>query len=154
MSRVLPVMWASLNCGRPVHAVWRTSGFSTWSWIWILFNLQHLGRRFQQFPSGSLGEMMLASFLVFIWLLVWLSRRSFTWVVHAGQLKSVPQAGVLVDGSTAMCQSRLIGEFREIVREPLPDPSDPRFKKWNVRERFPWGWGLVQQQLHERLARR
>ena len=38
-SRVLPVMWASLNCGRPAHAVWRTSGFNSWSWLWILFNL-------------------------------------------------------------------------------------------------------------------
>jgi hypothetical protein len=37
------------------------------------------------------------------------------------------------------CARRLIGEFREIVREPVPDPSDPRFKKWNTRERFPWG---------------
>jgi hypothetical protein len=36
----------------------------------------------------------------------------------------------------------------------VPDSRDPRFKKWNVRERFPWGWELVQQQLHERLARR
>jgi hypothetical protein len=48
---------------------------------------------------------------------------------------------------------RLIREFREIVREPLPDPSDPRFKTWNVLERFPWGWGMVQQQLHERVVR-
>ena len=48
----------------------------------------------------------------------------------------------------------LVREFREIGREPLPDPTDPRFKKWDVHERFPWGWGLVQQQLHERLARR
>ena len=51
-------------------------------------------------------------------------------------------------------EQRLVSEFREIVREPLPDPHDPRFKKWDPRERFPWGWGLVQQQLHERLVRR
>jgi hypothetical protein len=47
----------------------------------------------------------------------------------------------------------LVREFREIVREPLPDPNDPRFKKWNVQERFPWGWEVSQQQLHERLFR-
>jgi len=58
-----------------------------------------------------------------------------------------------IKGAEGICQTRLVREFREIVREPLPDPSDPRFKRWNVRERFPWGWGLVQQQLHERLAR-
>jgi hypothetical protein len=51
-------------------------------------------------------------------------------------------------------EQRLVSEFREIAREPLPDPHDPRFKKWDGRERFPWGWGVVQEQLHERLVRR
>ena len=59
-----------------------------------------------------------------------------------------------VKGRTTAEAETLIREFREIVREPLPNPNDPRFKKWDVHERFPWGWGIVQQQLHERLARR
>ncbi|HXR08264.1 MAG TPA: hypothetical protein VN765_13090 [Candidatus Acidoferrum sp.] len=29
---------------------------------------------------------------------------------------------------------RLVGELREIVREPLPERSGPRFKKWNMHE--------------------
>jgi hypothetical protein len=57
------------------------------------------------------------------------------------------------DRADLVASTRLVAEFREIVREPVPDPQDPRFKQWNVRERFPWGWELVQQQLHERLAR-
>jgi hypothetical protein len=31
----------------------------------------------------------------------------------------------------------LVAEFRDIVREPLPEANDPGFKKWNARERFP-----------------
>jgi hypothetical protein len=49
---------------------------------------------------------------------------------------------------------RLVRELREIVREPLPERSDPRSKKWNMQERFPQDWVHLQGQLHERLARR
>lgn len=134
LSRVLPVMWASLNCGRPAQAVWRTSGLNSWSWIWIVFNLQILGRGLRGFPTGSILETVFVMFIAMVWIIV-----------------SVSKSTVSV---ASICEMRLISEFREIVREPLPDPSDPRFKKWNVRERFPWGWEFVQQQLHERLARR
>jgi hypothetical protein len=136
LSRVLPVMWASLNCGRPAQAVWRTSGFNSWSWIWIVFNLQSLSRGFRWFPTGSVLELTFVLFVAMIWMIIW--------------LVNVPKSASIA----GICESRLIAEFREIVREPLPDPNDPRFKKWNVQERFPWGWELVQQQLHERLARR
>jgi hypothetical protein len=44
-----------------------------------------------------------------------------------------------IKGASGVCETRLIGQFRDIVREPLPEPSDPRFKKWLMRERFPWG---------------
>ena len=137
--RVLLVMWISLNCGRPAHAVWRSSGFNSWSWFWILFNLRNLRggfSRFPTFPTGSTVELVLVSGGALIFLLVLLARRSEFW------------------NETSRRERRLTLEFREIVREPLPDPADPHFKKWDVRERFPWGWGLVQHQLHERLARR
>jgi len=137
ISRALLVMWASLNCGRPAYAVWRISGLKPWSWIWLLFNLQFLGRGFQRFPTGSPGEMMVVSCLVLFWL-IWLASRSSTRAVHVRDLKWDPQAMAWVEGAIGILETRLIGEFREIVREPLPDPSDPRFKKWNVRERFPW----------------
>ena len=64
---------------------------------------------------------------------------------HTHDLKWDPQAMVFrmrrpaLERTVRDCEGRLISEFREIVREPLPDPSDPRFKSRNVRERFPWG---------------
>ncbi len=154
MSRVLPVMWASLNCGRPAHAVWRTSGFNSWTWIWILFNTRNMGRGFQQFPTGAIGELMLVGFCVFMWLMIWLIRRFTEESEHVWKLKWDSEAKVWVSKDSSIREPRLVREFREIVREPLPEPSDPRFKKWNVAERFPWGWAMVQQQLHERLARK
>ena len=159
-SRLLPVMWASLNCGRPALAVWRTSGFNAWSWIWIVFNLQHLGRGFQRFPTGSMFELVIVSLVAFVLLLVWLGRFVQKENVHFADLIWDPRAASWrsrsssLGGAAGAIEARLVREFCEIVREPLPDPNDARFKKWNVRERFPWGWELVQQQLHERLARR
>ena len=159
-ARVLPVMWASLNCGRPIHAVWRTSGLNSWSWIWIVWNVHNLGRGFQRFPTGSGIEVVLVSLFAFVWWLSWLGQRSSARAARFRDLKWDSRTGVWLTkssssaGAVSLCEARLIAEFREIVREPLPDPSDPRFKKWNVRERFPWGWEFIQQQLHERLARR
>ncbi len=160
LSRLLPVMWASVNCGRPALAVWRTSGLNSWSWIWMLFWLQGLGAGFRRFPSGSAVELVVSACVAFGLLLVWLGKlfsnnsprfqdlwwdsRSNVWLPWRSRIA----------GKASQYEGRLIAEFREIVREPLPDPKDPRFKKWNVGERFPWGWGMVQQQLHERLARK
>jgi hypothetical protein len=69
-SRVLPVMWASLNCGRPAHAVWRTSGFGSagssgfkwwyWIWIWNFYSMRIWNKGFQRFPTGSHLELVLA----------------------------------------------------------------------------------------------
>jgi hypothetical protein len=50
-------------------------------------------------------------------------------------------------------ESKLSANFRGIVREPIPDPHDPRYKKWVVSERFPWGWQAVEELLRERLTR-
>jgi ABC-type transport system involved in multi-copper enzyme maturation permease subunit len=134
--RVLPVMWTGLNCGRPALAVWRTSGLHSWAWVWVLFNARSLTSGVPNFPSGSLGELVLVCFFGTVFLVLMLLR------VFVGD-----------DWDANRRERRLIYEFREIVREPVPHPHDPRFKKWDVKERFPWGWGLVQYQLHERLAR-
>jgi len=128
----LLTMWAGLNSGRPAHAVWRTFGFNSWIWVWILFNLRDGLSGFPSFPAGSLMELILASVGMFL-LVAYMFRPPDTLEV---------------------IERRLVLEFREIVREPLPEPGDPRFKKWNVRERFPWGWQILQQQLHERVVRR
>jgi ABC-type transport system involved in multi-copper enzyme maturation permease subunit len=167
--RVLPVMWASLNCGQPAHAVWRTraggSGTKWWYWFWVLnlSNSHFLRGGFQRFPTGSLPEMLFAFGCLVIWL-IWLGKRLFMDGGQADDFKWDSQAKVWLpmrspfDTKGANWERiigrRLIREFREIVREPLPDPSDPRFKKWNVLERFPWGWEPAQHQLLERLGRK
>ncbi len=134
------VLWISLNCARPAHAVWRATGLSFWSCFWIYFFVPLLFRKLTAFPTGSTFEIILASAYGGLFLIASLAK----WVAHVGKSYKV---GV-------NWERRLVAEFREIVREPVPDPHDPRFKKWNPRERFPWGMELVQQQLHERLARR
>ena len=125
-------MWAGLNSAQPLKAVWRVMGFNSWFWIVLLFNSGQSVRGLSRFPSGSLGEFLwfFAGGVIFV--AVFLRSRA----------------------NSRLLQRRLAAEFREIVREPLPDPQDPRFWRWNVRERFPWGWEIAQAQLHERLARR
>jgi hypothetical protein len=159
-------MWASLNCGRPAFAVWATSGRA---WIWPvvvnlivnLYNLRFLGRGLYTFPTGSPLEVVLASIFAGVWLWIWLLKffiidRS----PNAHDFKWDNEAMVFVQRRPGFergfgnCEERLIREFREIVREPLPDPSDPRFKRWRVQERFPWGWQIAQHQLLERLGRK
>jgi ABC-type transport system involved in multi-copper enzyme maturation permease subunit len=131
----LQVMWTSLNCGRPAYSVWRATGLNSWSWIWILINLNWLlHSRFSRFPSGSTMEMVVAYPATVFFLLMMVGM-------------------TLSRGGPDRRERRLVSEFREIVREPVPDPDDPRFKNWDFRERFPWGWAMAQQQLHERLAR-
>jgi len=119
--RALFVMWASLNTGRPVFAVWKTSPVSPWIWFLNLYNIYMFGFRFSMFatfPSGSSVEVMWASFAAVVLALAWLGRLG-------GGSKADPLG------------SRLVREFREIVCEPLPDRDDPGFKQWNPRERFP-----------------
>jgi hypothetical protein len=153
-SRVLLAMWVSLNCGRPVYAIWRATAFGSKSrfwwvmWIWFLdervINFQLRGWGFQQFPTGSRSEVYLALFFLLIWL-GWLAMRCFSDRGNVEDFKWNPTAMVWLltrpwakgESLDRKFETRLINEFREIVREPLPDPSDPRFKKWDLRERFP-----------------
>ncbi len=166
-SRLLAVMWASLNCGRPAYAVWRSSGLGFsgtrwwyWIWMWNLYNFRFFGRGFQRFPTGSSLEVIFASVAVVFCLILFAQRlfasrgevRDFKW-----DAKAMDWLAVRYSKSAAIdrfYESRLINEFRAIVRQPLPDPSDKRFKKWNARERFPSDSDLARQQLHEQLMRR
>jgi hypothetical protein len=168
--RVLPVMWTSLNCGRPAYAVWRVTGFGSsgsrwwyWIWVWNFYNFGFLRRGSKQFPSGSYFEVVVAVCFLWAWS-VWLIWHTVRWFVKRGKppihewdSQAKVWRALRSSASSAVhriYERRLISEFREIVREPLPDPSDPRFQAWDVSERFPPGWGLAQYQLHERLARR
>lgn len=135
-NRSAPVlyMWAGLNSGRPAHAVWRASGIgaSGWTWFWLFFNFRNGIAGLNHFPTGGPIEIFVAVLALLIFAAL---------------------AAGLSYGTYRPIEGRLMAEFREIVREPLPEPDDPRFKKWQPQERFPWGWDIIQRQLHERLAR-
>jgi hypothetical protein len=138
-SGLVPVMWAGVNCGRPALAVWKASGFNTWSWVWILFNAQSLGRGLRGFPSGSTQELMIVSAVAMVLFAVWVSKVIWNRTHQLKEMKWNPKKKQWLEGLAGPLQLRLIKEFREIVQEPVPDPKDPRFKQWDVKERFPWG---------------
>ena len=135
---VLMIMWASVNCGHPGRALWRAHGLgpilgmNLWLWLWIGFNWNKILAKSAAFPTGSVVEVGL---VMMVTLVIFLVR------------ERQPH-------DANHWESRLVAELREIVREPVPDPDSRRFKQWNYRERFPWGWGVWRHQLHERLARR
>jgi len=129
------VLWASLNCARPAYAVRRTLGLTSWSWLWIPFNLRFLFERLPAFPTGSHGEVVFVSCILFLVVVPLSLRALFAEKTKSGWVRQVSGAW----------ERRLAAQFRDIVREPLPDPDDPRFKKWNPGERFPWGWDLAQE---------
>lgn len=133
-SALLPVMWASLICGRPALAVWKASGFNTWSWIWILFNLHSLGRGLREFPTGSIPEIVIVSVIALVFFALWYSN------FRAQRTPGMKRSSKLerdLEQLRGPSQLRLVKEFRDIVQDPLPDPKDPRFKEWDVKERFP-----------------
>lgn len=159
----LPAMWAGLNCGRPAQAIWRVAGLnSRWRWFTILFNLGFwswtlfvsgiFSSALSRFPSGSSYEIQVALTVAFFAVCVVVAEG----IMHRS--KSVKDGVVghtLGNPMQKQCGRRLVAEFREIVREPVPDPDDPRFKKWHCRERFPWGWEIVEREFgKDKVVRR
>jgi hypothetical protein len=116
--RTVPMsMWIAINSGRPAYAIFR--GQRGWWWIWMGYNLRNVsgifGRSTMGFPTGSEVEVVVVCIFSF----------------------SVLCIAAAVQMSPNKMRERLIAEMRSIAREPLPDPHDPRFKKWNVTERLP-----------------
>lgn len=148
--RCLPLMWGGLNCGRPMHVIWRSSGFrgsSGWSWLLLPFYIQIFAgfpglRGLGKFPTGSGVEMTVVCVVAGVWLLSLLGLadkklEDVKWDSKAGEW--VAKIGAeRIPAIWKAWDSRLTRDFREIVREPLPDPSDPRFREWQMHERFPW----------------
>ncbi len=128
----IPAMWAGLNGVRPGHAAWKTLGVNVWGGIWFIACFRPAWSSLAKFPSGSAIEVIV---ILSCGLLL------FAFVLRPG-------------GEIDATESRLIEEFQEIVHEPLPEPTDPRFKNWNHHERFPWGGEIEQQQRLERLHRK
>jgi hypothetical protein len=111
----LITMWASLNCGRPAYAVWRTTGgYNLLSWVWIFVITGNLGSQLRGFPSGSTTEFGVVGFFALFGAFAMLAQRA---------------------GANAI-GDRLRAEFRSIAQYPIPEPSDPRLKRWKIHERF------------------
>jgi ABC-type Na+ efflux pump permease subunit len=109
----LLTMWVALNTGRPTFAVVRAQGrASGWSWLWILFNLKQAlsgwGRSAFHFPSGSTAELVIVAPIVSFILL----------------------AALLGKATRSSIRSQIIGHMRLLAQQPVPDPDDPRLKKW------------------------
>lgn len=129
------VAWTALNSARVTFAMrGNSSGWgSWWTWGWLLWNARRGLGLLNDFPTGSVVEVVIVGFVT---LMVFL-------------LNAAKFAG------TNPQTRRLITEFREIIREPIPDPDDPRYKNWQaLTERFPWGTAGFQDQVIERNARR
>jgi len=108
-------MWVSLNTGRPVHSALRTLHFG-WVWFWIAFQFFN-GRLIPlTFPSGSVVELVLVSTVAFVMFII----------IAAG-----------IDGKDANSEWLLARYFRHLAASPVPSPSDPRWKRWDMKEPFP-----------------
>ena len=113
-------MWIGANTGRPAFAIIRFRRQNPWYWIGMAFNLRNFFRAFGRgggvhFPTGSPGELIFVGLFSLVMLCV----------------------AVATHRSPNKLRHRLIVELRSIAREPVPDPHDPRFKKWNFTERLP-----------------
>ncbi len=121
-------MWIALNTGRPLFAVFanQKGAGTTWGNFANFYNFYNffnfftvlgiIGKTLSQFPTGGIGEVIFIGFGFFIWIL-FLSSRFFREQV-------VPM------------QTNLIQEMRSVATDPVPDPQDPRYKKWSPKERF------------------
>ncbi len=112
-------MWAGFNTGLPGLAVSRSMGVQRFWWVYNVYIFQSMLMGHKGFPSGSwtefwfimvLGVTLLASFLF----------------KRLGLFKKTEEP----------IEKMLLSEFRLIAAEPLPDPKDPRLKRWKVGERL------------------
>lgn len=147
--RILKVMWAALNTGRPAYAVFKWRDFK-WSWFWMAYNIRFLlnsglGSSAAGFPSGSTLEFTLLCIII-------VPAGVFYFLGRAAQRE--------IENLT---RKRLVTEMRLIATEPLPDPNDPSFENWdNVQRlqylgasnRVPNGWPAFADPVHPVQLRR
>jgi hypothetical protein len=121
-SRVLKAMWLALNTGRPTHSVFKLRQ-GKWTWFWMFFNFRNIfnhgfGGGMASFPTGSVMESI------------------FIWIMFVVALISFFVAKVMSDADESQTRIRLVSDMRAIAADPLPDPNDPAFKKWDGIERL------------------
>lgn len=132
--------WVALNSGRTWMALTGGGNYKVLIGYLIFTSMVNVrscaARRMDEpsFPTGSVAETCLVVFLFIIfWLIV---------MAYRNEHKEI--------------RDKLITEFREIVREPVPAPDDPRFEQWREpgKTRFPWGPERFADQIADRMARR
>jgi hypothetical protein len=114
-------MWVAANCGRPFYWSFRKGGL--WNRAWTIYWFGMVANSFgvfggfaPSFPTGSIAEMVVTVFILFLVLLFMI------------QARNTPNAMV----------EPLVSQLRSIAQEPLPERNDPRFKEWkDIRTRFP-----------------
>lgn len=116
--RTVLAMWVGLNSGRPVLRLAANDPLRGASrlLVWVLIFPVGL-RNLWRFPSGSGRELMFLACMMMM-IVAW----------------------NLVGPGTPFraMEIKLRRELRAIAQEPLPDPNDPRFRKWDRTKRFPW----------------
>jgi ABC-2 family transporter protein len=113
------VMWVALNTARPIHAVYRAQGAPT-VWFWIIFNLRNIRGNFlgtAPFPRGTVMELVFTIVFAFFVIILFAGRRS----------KQISDVGY---------RNLITRHLHEIAQEPIPDPNDPLFKKWDMNQPF------------------
>ncbi len=106
-------LWVSLNSGRPLYGVIKPFQPSFSIIAQIIIGRKAFGNWLLAFPYGSEVEFFVVTLLFFAFLLI---------------LRFARPHGKI---------AKLKKELRAIARQPVPEPGDPRFKKWNINERFP-----------------
>jgi ABC-type Na+ efflux pump permease subunit len=119
-ARILEVMWAALNTGRPAYSVFRRRG-SRWTWFWMFYNVRALVRNgfgggTAAFPSGSKMEFVIVC-------VVGIPACALYYLTRA--LRTDHELGI---------RRRLVTNMRLIATEPLPDQNDPSYKSWDAAD--------------------
>jgi hypothetical protein len=117
--RILQVMWAALNTGRPVYSVFKRRGSNNKiTWFWMIYNLRNLfngGFRggTAAFPSGSVMEFTIVCVITFV----------------AGWFYCISRGGWLEP--EVNLRKQMVMDMRLIATEPIPDQNDPAYKNWD-----------------------
>jgi hypothetical protein len=112
---LIKVFWISLSTGRPGYSVWKSSGLSWVTFLWIGFSVRNFGRGAGTFPTGSAVEVFVVSCIIVIACL-----------------------GALAGRTSHPFRDLALRHLRATAARPLPEPPDPRFKLWkDVSQPFP-----------------
>lgn len=113
------VAWVALISGRAGYALRRLHNFGYFWFLWMLFYIRlfarTLGKSSTPFPEGTWTELIVFSLFGVVVLL-----------------------GSLIRWGGNPLENAIAAAMRAIAQQPIPDPQDPRFRKWkDIRQPFP-----------------